>query len=385
MHILHVSPYYAPAYSFGGVVSMLEGLVQAQVAQGHQVTVLTSDAFSLNEPYHGQLKTIRDGMTVIRCRNWVYPLRRYNLDTPFSMRSVADNIMPDIDLVHLHEFRTVENLLVAPIAHKHKKPIVLSPHGTLTYTTGRSTLKSFWDLWLSPQITPYIQQVIALADSEKIDIQQTWQQFKSEIETHVIPNGVNLAQYQNLPDDKDFRQKYKLDNAKIILFMGRLHQRKGVDVLAQAFHQANLHNTKLLLVGPDEGMQANIEALHDDNIIFTGFLAGNDRLKALASADVFVLPAIGEGLSMAVLEAMASGIPVLLSEGCNLPEAITAGAGQMIPIDATNIANTLQTVLSDTEQLNQMGQNAQQLIAEQFTWDKIASQMTTLYKNLSKP
>ncbi|MEM9952124.1 MAG: glycosyltransferase [Chloroflexota bacterium] len=385
MHILHVAPYFAPAYSFGGVVRMLEGLTQAQLAQGHQVTVLTTDALSLEEQFTGEMNTIQNSVHVIRARNWVYPARRYNLDTPFSMASLAEQIMPSVDVVHLHEFRTVCNLQVTSIASNHQVPIVLSPHGTLTYNTGRSALKSLWDRLLSPRIVSQIQQVIALTESERADIQQTWRQFNQSVAITVIPNGVNVIDYQDLPDATDFRQRYALGDAQVILFMGRLHQRKGVDVLAQAFQQANLPNAKLLFVGPDEGMKASIDSLNEERIILTGFLDGEARLEALASADLFVLPAIGEGLSMAVLEAMASGLPVLLSEGCNLPEVIPSGAGDIIPIDVSAIAKSLQSVLADTDELSQMGHNAQQLVHDRFTWEQVATQMTDIYKNLRMP
>lgn len=385
MHILHVSPYYAPAYSFGGVVSMLEGLAQAQFKAGHSVTVLTSDAYSLDAAYQGELDTVQEGIRVIRSRNWIYPLRRYNLDTPFSMTSRAKGIMPDVDIVHLHEFRTVENLLVTPIAEQHNKAIVLSPHGTLTYSTGRSALKSLWDKWLSPRIAHRIQHVITLAESEFVDAQQTWEQFSKQPDFSIIPNGVNFAQYANLPDESDFREKYNLGDSPIVLFMGRLHQRKGVDVLAKAFKQANLPGVKLVLAGPDEGMLSLLESLADENVILTGFLGGEERLQALASANLFVLPAIGEGLSMAVLEAMASGLPVLLSEGCNLPEAKQSNAGKIVPVDVDSLAEALTDMLSDSDALSQMGENAQNLIREKFTWDIVAKQMDAVYRNFSTP
>ena len=380
MHILHVTPYFAPAYSFGGVVSMLEGLTQAQLSAGHQVTVLTSDAYSLESPYDGNLDEIRNGIRVIRCRNWFYPLRRYNLDTPFSMASQARKIIPKIDIVHLHEFRTVENLLVTPIAAQHNKPVVLSPHGTLTYSTGRSQLKSLWDKWLSPRVAKHIQHVIALAQSELDDAQKTWQQFSTRPDFSIVPNGVNPAQYNNLPDSHAFREKYNLGDSTVVLFKGRLHQRKGVDVLAKAFKQANLPGAKLVLAGPDEGMRPLLESLADENIILTGFLTGEERLAALASANLFALPAIGEGLSMAVLEAMASGLPVLLSEGCNLPEAAEANAGKIVPVDVDSLANALTNMLSNRETLTQQGKNAQTLIQQKFTWDRIAAQMTAVYE-----
>lgn len=385
MHILHVSPYYAPAYSFGGVVSMLEGLTQAQVKAGHQVTVLTSDAYSLESRYQGELDTVQEGVRVFRCPNWVYSLRRYNLDTPFSMAKQAKNIMPEVDIVHLHEFRTIENLLVTGIAEKHNKPVVLSPHGTLTYSTGRSALKSLWDKWLSPSVAKRIGHVMTLAESELEDAQATWEQFSSNPDFSIVPNGVNLAQYANLPNESQFREKYNLGDALIVLFMGRLHQRKGVDVLAKAFKQANLSDVKLVIAGPDEGMRPLIESLADENIILTGFLGGEERLSALASANLFVLPAIGEGLSMAVLEAMASGLAVLLSEGCNLPEAQEAHAGKIVLVDIDALAKALEDMFSDREALSQMGENAQNLIQEKFTWDIVASQMDAVYKNFSTP
>ena len=379
MNILHITPYYAPAYSFGGVVRMVEGLAQAQRARGHQVTILTTDALSIHERYTGDLNTVQEGVRVIRCPNLVHALRRYNLDTPLSMSAHAKTIMPDMDIVHLHEFRTVENLLVARIASEHHKPIILSPHGTLTYDTGRSWLKSIWDKILSPRVAPHIQHIVALAEAELDDAQATWSQFSSEAEFSIIPNGVTIADYDNLPDGTKFRETYQLGDARIVLFMGRLHKRKGVDVLARAFKRANLPNTKLVLVGPDEGMLSTLEALANDDIVLTGYLSGEDRLSALASADVFALPAIGEGLSMAVLESMASGLPVLLSHGCNLPEAETAHAGYVVDVDEHEIASALETLFSNPENLQQMGQNAQNLIRQKFTWEIVAQQMNAVY------
>ena len=379
MHILHITPYYAPAYSFGGVVRMVEGLAQAQLGRGHQVTVLTTNALSLNNRYTGKLDLVQNGIRVIRCPNLIHALRRYNVDTPFSMSAIAKDIMRNVDIVHLHEFRTVENLLVTPISSKQNKPIVLSPHGTLTYDTGRSWLKSVWDKILSPRIASSIQHIVALAQAELDDAKVTWEQFSSTPNFSIVPNGVELGDYDNLPDGTSFREKYQLGDANIVLFMGRLHQRKGVDVLARAFKKANLPNTKLVIAGPDEGMLSTLEALADDTVILTGYLSGEERLSALASADVFALPAIGEGLSMAVLEAMASGLPVLLSHGCNLPEVAGAHAGYVIDVDEQELILALEKLFSDPEKLQQMGHNAQNLIRQKFTWEIVAQQMDDVY------
>lgn len=385
MNILFLAPYYAPAYSFGGVVSMSEGLAQALVKRGHQVTVLTTDAFSLEQAYSGATDENRNGLHVIRVPNQIYSLRRYNLSTAWGMKKIAGEIMPAIDVLHVHEFRTVENLLVTPIAADMNKPIILSPHGTLTYDTGRSLLKTGWDKLFSARIARRIQHVIALAQAELADIQALWSQFGSpQTQFSVIPNAVNPDEFADLPDSTRFREKYHLGDAAVVLFMGRLQQRKGVDHLAKAFLQANLPDTKIVFAGPDEGMRDRLEATADERFVFTGFIRGEERLAALAAVDLFALPATGEGLSMAVLEAMAAGLPVLLSPGCNLPEAETAGAGLVIEPEIDALAEALKRLLADRAALSKMGSNARTLIRQRFSWERVAAEMEALYQSYLK-
>ena len=139
-----------------------------------------------------------------------------------------------------------------------------------------------------------------------------------------------------------FRTRYGLGDATVCLFMGRLHPRKGVEVLVRAFKQANIANTRLVIAGPDEGMLALLQAIKDDRTIMTGYLDGQERLAALAAADIFCLPATGEGLSMAALEALAAGLPAILSPGCNLPEVAQYGAGLIVEPQVEPLAAALR-------------------------------------------
>ncbi len=384
MHILHVTSYYRPAYAFGGVVRAVEGMATSLVARGHQVTVLTTDALDQQSRIIDPAEEIIDGVRIIRCPNVSPSLRgKLNLSTPRRMRKIAESIMPDIDIVHIHEFRTVENLLVTPVAFDHNKPIVLSPHGTINLTTGRSQLKAWWDKLLSASVALRIDHILALVQPELDDCQALWETFgRRQIPTefNIIPNGINLNDLHPLPDARDFRAKYNLGDAPTVLFMGRLQARKGVDILVNAFKQADIENSRLLIVGPDEGMMDTVRELAGDNkrIVITGYLDGEERLQALSASDIFALPAVGEGLSMAMLEAMGAGLPVILSLGCNLDPH---DAGFVVDVDPTAIADKLRLLLTNGDLRNNMSQSAHDLITNHYTWGKIAAQLEAVYSS----
>ena len=387
MHILHLSPYYRPAYAFGGVARAVEGLAGALVERGHQATVLTTDALDQKRRYDGAADEWIDGVRVLRRPNAAPWLRgRLNLSTPRGLKKTAASILPDVDLLHVHEFRTAENLLATPIAQTLNKPIVLSPHGTLALGIGRGRLKAGWDRLFSGRVARRVDHVNALTETELDDAKKLWQTLgQPQMPTFsVIPNGIHLRHFADLPDDADFRRRYGLGEMPTVLFMGRLQRRKGLDALIQAFQQANIEHSRLLIVGPDEGMMNAIQALAagDERIVIAGYLSGEERRRALAAGDVFALPAVGEGLSMAALEAMAAGMPVILSPGCNMNEVETVGAGYVAMASADAFAVKLRLLLVDSDRRARMGKAARQLIAQKYTWDTVAKQLESVYSGL---
>jgi len=385
MRILHLTPYYAPAYAFGGVVRAVEGMAAALVKRGHDVTILTTDALDQRQRCPGPPDETVDDLRVLRRPN-VWPRLRggLNLSTPRSMRRTAEAILPTVDVLHIHEFRTLENLLVTPVAQALRKPIVLSPHGTLNLGTGRGRLKTVWDRLLSPGLALRIDHVVALSQAERAEAEALWRGFgKRQRPTRfsVIPNGVDLPAFDQRKLAADFRQRYNLGDTPAVLYMGRLQKRKGVDVLVEAFKASGAEDASLLIVGPDEGMLPTLRALAADDrrIVFTGYLDGEARLGALAAGDVFALPAMGEGQPMAALEAMAAGMPAVLSTGCNLDEAETAGAGYVVEASAAAVAEKLSLLLGDASQRDLMGQRARQLVRERFSWDGVAEKLEDVY------
>jgi glycosyltransferase involved in cell wall biosynthesis len=141
----------------------------------------------------------------------------------------------------------------------------------------------------------------------------------------------------------------------------------------------------LVIAGPDEdGYQAKVQGMLQaegvlNKTIFTGLLTGYDKLAVLARADLFVLPSYSEGFSMAVLEALACGLPVIITRPCNFPEVAEAMAGEVIEPDVEQLTMAFSRLLDNAQLRFQMGQNGRRLISERYTWDRIAEQMIEFY------
>ncbi|MCY3581637.1 MAG: glycosyltransferase [Chloroflexi bacterium] len=387
MHILQLTPYYAPAYAFGGVVRAVEGLAGALAARGHRITILTTDALDQGRRFAGPLEETHGDIRIVRCRNASVWLRgRLNLSTPRGLRGAAKTILPDVDLLHLHELRTAENLLVAPVAAELRVSIALSPHGTLNLNTGRSRLKRGWDGLLSRRLLPRINHIIALTETEQREAERLWARLGASRPpaSSVIPNGVNLREFASTPAAADFRARFGLGTAPTVLYLGRLQARKGVDVLLRAFLAADVVDSRLLIAGPDEGMLRTLRRLAagDKRIVFAGYLDASERLSALGAADVFALPAIGEGQSIAVLEALAAGLPVALSPGCNMNEVAVAEAGFVTQATVAAFADKLRVLLRDELLRQQMGAAARQLARERYSWARVAAELERVYMDL---
>lgn len=396
MNLLHITPYYAPAYAFGGVTRAVEGLARALVKRGHAVTVITTDAHTQTERSPAPPDETRDGVRVIRVPNRSLTLRgRLNLSTPTAFgRAVAD-WATWADAVHLHEFRTVENWL-ALRELPPSTPVILSPHGTLSTDAGRGSAKRLWDALLSAQIAARIGVVVGLTDSERAEAESVWKAHGwGGAGFATVPNGVHWAEFEAFAPGDPLKAAYWMKaqfcarfdlspDAPLALYLGRLHPRKGIDLLARAFALADVPGARLALVGPDDGALRLVRPLLDDRAIVTGYLEGALRGGALSAASVFALPALGgEGLSMAALEALAAGIPVLLSPACHLPEVESAGAGQIVPPDPDALANALRAALTRSPaERARIGAAGRALVEHRFTWDRVAAAYEGVYGEL---
>lgn len=391
MTILHVTPYFAPAWAFGGVCRVVSSLAEAQRQAGDDPIVLTTDAASPS----ARLSAPGDdwqGIRVVRVRNWSQRARQdLHVSTPIgfgrALRRLVD--AETIDVMHCHEFRTTETVLAAGLAGPRTPARVLSPHGTLTYGTGRRRAKRLWDVVVARRVLPAFDGVVALTADEAREVHAYWRRFEVPLgdgRVHVVANGVDLDACARRPSRSAARARWGLGDGPVVLFLGRLHPRKGVDLLVEAFAAvAETHPAaRLLIAGPDEGAQGDVERAvrahrMADRVVLTGLLEGDDRWTAFAAADLFALPAVGEGFSMAVLEALACGVPVLITEECHFPEVATSGAGLVLDREAPAWTSALVQLLADPSRRAAMRDQAAALAQTSYGWPHIAAEMRAAY------
>jgi glycosyltransferase involved in cell wall biosynthesis len=209
----------------------------------------------------------------------------------------------------------------------------------------------------------------------------------------VVPNGVDLREFADLPDRGFLRQRFsQIGERRIVLFLSRIHPKKGLDLLVEAFARAGTAGRVLVITGPDcDGYEAEIRRLVrarnvDESVIFTGPLYGRDRIAALRDADLFALPSHQENFGIAVVEALAAGVPVLISDQVNIYREIQEeNVGGVVRMDVDELARALDCWLSDDAMRSAAATRARPLARNRYDWSKIAGRWITEYERLVGP
>ncbi len=388
MRILHVTPYYAPAWAWGGVVAAVTGLSRAQARAGHRVSVLTTDTLGPGRRGVSGADTV-DGVEVWRAATRCVVTRaRLNLSWPRGFAAAARRLIErdGADVVHCHELRTVETVVAARVAVRVGVPAVLSPHGTLPYATGRSALKRAWDALLARRVLPRFRHVVALTPDETEQARALWAAHGVPLGDgliSVVPNGVDPTEMASDDERRTARRRLGLsDEARVVLFMGRLHRRKRLPLLLEAFAglAGRCPEARLILAGPEDGALGDIrEAVTRLDLArrveITGMVSDGARREVLAAADVFALVGSGEGMPMAALEALAAGVPVVLAEANGLDEVVPAGAGFIAGQDPAAITAALAQVVLAGDRGSAMRVRAHRLAASRFAWAAVVEQL----------
>ena len=385
MQILHVIDSLRPRR--GGPPIVAASLAAAQAALGHEVHLLSyahEDAPEIEdaEPLAAQIP----GFSAVRHLRLPLPSHAERLLSR-DLRAELRKIVSRLDIAHLH--RMWEPLIPAASAELRSAavPYVLSPHGMLhPWSLAQSALKKRVALALFyRRVLGGAAALHALNEQEKLHLES----LGLGPPVRIVPNGVWLSEQAEADEGFFARAHPRLGGHPYILFLGRLHHKKGPDILIDAFallHQ-RLPQVRLVIAGDDSGARAEIErriaaAGLEEHALLVGPIYGSEKRAALAEAACFCLPSRQEGFPIAVLEAMAAGLPAIISRECYMPDVEAQQAGLVVELDAPSFAGALERPLRDDALRRRMGANARELVERAYTWPKIAQQMVGVYESL---
>ncbi|MEM6328617.1 MAG: glycosyltransferase [Planctomycetota bacterium] len=282
------------------------------------------------------------------------------------------------DAVHLHGFWERWLFAGAKAARHAGVPTVLTPHGMLhPWSMQQKRIKKAVAMRLGyAGMLRRAAMVHALNEPERQIL--LWIDPKANV--RVIPNGIFLESFASLPARGEFRRRHpELTEGPLVLFISRLHYKKGLDILAEAFAMLlkTRPDARLVVIGPDGGYEAAFRQ-HAERLgiakqtTMPGPQYGHAKLAALCDADCFCLPSRQEGFSIAITEALACGAPCVVSRDCNYPEVAEAGAGVVTSLDPAEVARGIESVLTGDDARSRLGGAGRELVATRFTWPRIA-------------
>ena len=375
MKILQVVQFFSAKHGGSAMVpyEMSKHLHKA----GHDVTVLTTD-FQMDNDFIDSL----DGVEVIpfHCQ-----MNIGSLLVSSSMKKYLKQNINKFDIIHMHNFRTYQNIVVHKFAKKHGIPCVLQAHGSVLRIIEKKGLKYLFDIIFGYRILRDASKLIAVSN---IEVEQYLQMDVPKEKIIVIPNGIETDSFINLPKNGDFRKRYGISEKYIILFVGRLHERKGIDFLIRTYAELKnyVNDVVLVLAGPDDGYKAKAEMLVNElnlteQVKFTGYISYADKIAAYVDADVLAYPSIFEIFGLVPFEAIMCGTPVIVTDDCGCGDLVReAKCGYVVKYgDVNDLKQKIISIIENPDE--RMIKSGEEYIRDNLAMEYVVKQVEEVYES----
>jgi glycosyltransferase involved in cell wall biosynthesis len=311
---------------------------------------------------------------------WILKHFKENMLAARTARSVLAQ-EKDFDVIHCH------GNLAALILSKERVPVVFTEHDASPWMC---TYRSFYERFirkssyylLNKKAMERVSHVITVSSAQRKFLIENWQFNLKKITT--IPNGVDTVAFKPDNNGKDILKKHSLPEDYSI-FVGRLEPRKGIDYLIRSMKGFNMASV-IVGSGPDRSRLEELAKKSgvSSRITFTGGVSNEDLRHLYSNAKFFVLPSISEGMPLTVLEAMASGIPVVANNINGIPDIVQDGYNGLLaePRDIDSFMNAQQILLKDAMLRKKMGQRARETVEKNYSWKTVAHRVVDVYERV---
>jgi len=384
MKILIATPFLYPATEYGGAARAAYFLASALQESGHTVTVVTTDVWDAANRYQGSAN--HSSLEVVRLKNISNHLAyHYQFYTPISAAQRVQKLLATAEIAHLHTYRNLLNDVVARLAYKSRIPFIVSGHGTIPIIERFHTAKRIYDGMIGNWQLERASGFVAVSEAERSRMKEFGLP-ANKIRT--IPNGVEPLE---LPPEGRFRRRWDIGpDEKLVLFLGKITPRKGLQHLVEAFSRIR-DRARLVIAGNDMGygpeVDRKIAQLGIENrIIRAGFLNDTEKLEALRDAHLTVYPSVHEVFGLVALESLLCGTPVIVGDDDGAAEIIRKTGGA----DVVSWGNIDQLVAAITKHLDRPKNveelsGARDFILDHYNWKMVASQTANFYQDCLKP
>jgi len=394
MRILKVTQAYYPFQDRGGPATKVRSIATRLVARDHHVTVLTADlGFGPEEIASAGAERNADGW-----RSNHESVKAFYLKTRFRYRSLTTNpgvrdfsrrYLQEFDLVHIYGIYDLLGPAIASYCRRENIPYVVEPMGMFRPIVRNIWLKRFYHHLLGLEMFSGARKIVATSLQEQQELIQGGLPREKVV---IRRNGVSVP--EQLPEPGTFRRKWGIANdAKVVLFLGRIVSKKAPDLLLKAFaayydQNESANGSVLVLAGPDgdSSYRKRLDSLIvrlglSKRVLFPGPLYDDSKWGAFRDSDVFVLPSQNENFGNTVAEAVACGTPVIVTDRCGVAPAIDGRAGIVVPYDQLALQKALTELLNDSDLRERLRAGCPE-VASQLSWQEPLEMMEDLYRNM---
>jgi len=381
VRVVHITPYFAPAFRYGGPPRSILGLCKALQRSGVHVDVLTTAAngprdLTASPPDGDEYEGVP-----VRYLPVAFPRRFFGA----RMRAPLSAALTGADLCHIHGIWNVPEWSAARLARARDTPYVLSPRGMLqagALRAGRWRKRIAYRLLEKANLAG-----AALLHATSEDEGDVLESLGLQVPVVVLPNGIDIPAVTKARPV--FRERFKIPaDAFVVVFLGRIHPIKRLDLLATAFDVLRRadRGAHLVLAGPDErGELAAIMrglSAHADFVHAVGPLEEDDKWALLRDSSALVQCSDSESFGLSVVEAMAAATPVVVTRTCPWAEVEKRQCGFWVEQSASALAAALQLLDADRTHAAEMGARGAAFARERYSWDAIGRACAAQYERI---